>query len=158
MYAILQAAQKKGDGCTHMVTTATLCNGGKLKTSVFSFSDPLRGKAHQRPAGANNKAIVSHLLLLNPSFLPLPSHKLPTTKTGICPIYTSRPFSTPALQSTAVPQVTEDTTPPGPIFKAQVLHSKKSESSEKGVVGNIRSRRQLSDNVSFGVGIILGAE
>ena len=40
--------------------------------------------------------------------------------------------------------MTQDNTPPGPIFKARLLHTKMNAGPKQGVVGEISSRRQLS--------------
>ena len=55
----------------------------------------------------------------------------------------------------SLPYVTQDNTPPGPIIKARLLRTEKSASPEKGAVRNIRL---LSENVLFGIRIVLIAE
>lgn len=52
--------------------------------------------------------------------------------------------------------VIEDNTPPGPIFKARLLHMKSM--SAKNRVSLKRSDQQLSEHVSLGIGIVLRAE
>ena len=52
--------------------------------------------------------------------------------------------------------VTQDNTPPGPIFKARLLRTKINAAPNRVLLE--RSRRQLSENVSFSIEIILGAE
>ena len=55
-----------------------------------------------------------------------------------------------------IPYVTQYNTPPGPIIKARLLHIRINVDIKQGVVGG--SRRQLSENVPVGIGIVLGAE
>jgi len=52
--------------------------------------------------------------------------------------------------------MTQDYTPPGSFFKAQVRYSNTSDSPEKGGIG--KSCHELSENVSFGFGTILAGE